>query len=272
MNPIKNVMRHLVMICAGTCLGLSTGCAPRAPAAYEPRIALADFAPGLRAPADGFELLADVHTTGQFACSLAIAKFAVPPAATDPALAEPRSSHDGDAPQHAVDIVPAAAVRLVPLDPAEEAWWAEALRGVEAVRDLRFVRPLTTRPEGETIADLCEVAVRLDAPLLLVYARNTYGPNSAQVLGALFETAGRQPLATLRSAARMLDAGGVETAPDEKEGDHRGEDASWQAQRAFEADVLAVMRELIHRDEPPSTTQPHRWHTPPIERWWIKHR
>lgn len=231
-------------------MGFVCGCARKHDVVkLEPARSLEALAPGLTAPNNGFALLSDQHSEGRFACGLAIAKMA-------PCDAGEQSS----------------GLRFVALRPGEEAAWTEQLRGVSAVRDIEFLRPLSTRPEGQTTTDLCAAARRLQSPLLLVYAPSRPGMNSAQVVGVLYDAVTEQALATLHASARILDEHGEETAPDHERGDHRDQDARCQAQRAFEGHAMACLRELIHRDSQPATTQPHRWQQPFIERWWQRDR
>lgn len=227
---------------------LWTGCArgPRE-VAYQPPLEMDDLIAGLPTPDNTFTLLSDAQTTGRFSCSLAIARLAPRDDETDSRLAY-------------------RATR-----PNEEAYWTEQMRGVSAIREVFFISPFSTRLKGQQIEGLCDAAVRLEAPLLLVYAANGLGPNSAEVLGVLYETQTRQTLATLHAAARILNEDGEEVSPDGKKGDQRDEDARFQAQRRFEAQALACMRELIELDTPPPSTQPHEWR-PLIEHWLIRTR
>ena len=117
---------------------------------YEPPRTMADLAPGLAAPDNGFMLLTDRVTQGRFACQIAIAKMI------------PQDAAEGE-------------LLLVALRPSEEAAWADQLRGVAAVQDLQFLRPLSLRPEGQSTINLCQSARRLGAPLLLVYVPNGLG-------------------------------------------------------------------------------------------------
>ena len=234
----------LSLIASLVCLG----CHGRPPAVYEPPLDLARLAPGLQPPDNSYCLLADVHTAGRFACPLAIAEFRPQGPENDQQL-----------------------VLQNPL-PAEEACWTEQVRGVNAIRDVIFLRPLNVRPEEASTALLCAGAQRLGAPLLLVYVPNRVGPNSAQVLGVMYDTASAQPLATLHASSTILNEKGREVATDRQRGDHRRTDAQYQAQRAFEGHALACLREMIHLDSSPPTTQPHRWQQPLAERWWVRSR
>lgn len=219
---------------------------PEVPVTYEPQLALTALNEGLTTPAQGYELFASETTRGRFAAPVAIAELAW--------------NADADA------------LRLTSMQPLEEAYWTQRVRGIDAVRDVLFIRPLTTRPEGDSLPALCAAAHKLGAPLLLVYAQNAYGPNSAQALGVLYESGTQRVLATFRAARTVVDAEGVEVCLDEEKGDHREQDARYLAQREFENHVVACLRELILHDQPPATTQPHEWGQPYLERWWIRHR
>jgi len=227
---------------------LLAGCHERRRVTYGPPLHMDELAAGLPAPENDFALLVDQQTEGRFGCPLAIAKLT--PDASDP----------GDP------------LVLVPLYSNEQAYWSEQMRGVAAVQKLVFLRPRSTRPEGHSVSTLCETAARLGAPLLLTYAPRQLGPNSAQVLGVLYDAESHQPLATVQASSRLLDEDGEEVSPSDKRGDHRAQDAGYQAQRKFEEHTLACLRELIHRDSRPPTTQPHKWSQPFFERWWIENR
>lgn len=161
---------------------------------------------------------------------------------------------------------------LVTLRPVEQALWSETLRGVSAVRELTFLSPRAAQPDGPALDNLCATAHRFGANMLLVYAPNRLGPNSARVVGVLYDTATGRPLAALHASQHFEDEHGREVSPNRERGDHRDRDAYYQAQRQFEAHTLACLRALLHRDSPPPTTQPHRWHQPLIERWWLPDR
>jgi hypothetical protein len=227
---------------------LLSGCRERHAVSYDTPVRMDDLAPGLSAPENSFVLLTDTHTAGRFACRIAVAKFV--PAAND-------------APEK---------LTFVPLQRHEQAYWTEQMRGVAAVQEFIFFRPRSTKPEGQSLTALCETAERLEAPLLLVYVASGFGPNSARVLGVLYDSATRQPIATLGASSRILDRKGEEVSPNPERGDHRNQDARYLAQRAFEEHALACLRELIHRDSHPTTTQPHKWNQPFIERWWVHQR
>ena len=158
---------------------------------------------------------------------------------------------------------------LRPLRAMEEACWTERMRGVRALRDVIFLSPRSTKIEGQTPAALCAAAHRLGANLLVVYAASGLGTNSAQSVGILYDTPTATPLATIYATARILDAEGVESSPNPRIGDHRRDDARYQAQRRFEGYVEAALRELVARDQPSPSTQPSRWQTPLNERWWL---
>lgn len=240
-------IRFTVLIAAVSGL---PGCASQEPViTYEPTVAMADLAPGVPSPDNTYRLLADEPTRGRFACGLAVAKF-VP--------------HDND---NGLNL------EFEAMRPAEQAYWTEQFRGVWAIRKVMFLSPFTVRPNEPTVDNLCATANELGASLLMVYTPNGLGPNSAQVLGVLYDVPTRAAVAALHASSRFIDLEeGVEVSPNQEKGDHRDIDARYQAQREFEEHVLACVAELIRRDTPPPTTQPHRWHKPLVERWWIPGR
>lgn len=215
---------------------------------YEPPITMADIAPGLAAPDNSYQLLVDERSVGRFACPLAVAK-----------LMPCDGDHDAE-------------LRFVEMKPAEQAYWTTRMRGVSAVSDVLFLRPKAVKPFEPDLVSMCNSAIRMDAPLLLIYASNGLGPNSAQVMGVLYDTNTCKPLGTLHAASRFYNDKQLEVSPYLEEGDLRDVDARYQAQRDFERHALALLRELIERDVPPATTQPHRWHRPLIERGWMRGR
>ncbi len=236
--------------------------------AYEPVVEIGDLAADLAVPASGYALTAPEGSVGRFPCSLAIARLAprdetrgAPAAETEPVPpADPAALRAGTWPPD---------LTLRPLRPMDEAAWTERLRGLRALRDVIFLSPRSTKLEGQTPAALCAAAHRLGANLLVVYAASGLGANSAQSVGVLYDTPSATPLATIYASARILDAEGVESSPNPRPGDHRRDDARYQAQRQFEGYVEAALRELMARDRPPPSTQPSRWQTPPHERWWL---
>lgn len=215
---------------------------------YEPPISMRDLAGRLPVPNNGYQLLSERQTEGRFACPVAVAKFS-------------SDERNNGNPLHFVE-----------MKPNEEAYWAQEFRGVRHVSYVYFLRPKTTRPEGYRLEALCAAARRLEIPLLLVYAPNGLGPNSAQVFGVLYDTETGDTLATLHASSCILNEDGEEKSPNDERGDRRHVDARFQAQREFERYAMDALRQLIFQDQPPATTQPHEWRTPYFERWWVRNR
>ena len=211
------------------------GCNYKPPTAYEPKLSVSALAAGLPTPNNSYELLLPPQTQGRFPCSLAVAKLALPP----PELGR--------------------CLGVAEMTPAEQACWTESFRGFALIRDLRFLPPLALKTDGNHIRGLLMAAERAGAPLLIVYTPNRYGPNSAQVLGVLYDVEARRPIATLHAAARYLDEDGHEVALENKLGDRREVDATYQASRRFEELALRCVREQAQADSARATTQPHRW-------------
>lgn len=234
---------------------------------YEPAVGIGDLAADLTVPASGYALTAPGNTVGRFPCALAIARLAPRDEDTVP------TTTSDDAPSAAVAPLRAGAwpleLTLRPLRPMDEACWTERMRGLRALRDVIFLSPRSTKIEGQTPAALCAAAHRLGANLLVVYAASGLSANSAQSVGILYDTPTATPLATIYATARILDAEGIESSPNPRIGDHRRDDARYQAQRQFEGYVEAALRELVGRDQPSPSTQPSRWQTPLNERWWL---
>jgi hypothetical protein len=231
-----------------TLLLLLAGCATKTSPvpAFQPPINMQDLAPGLDAPENTYALLSDAASTGRFACQLAVAKLV------------PHENGDYD-----------YALAFEALRPNEQAYWAEQFRGVSSIQGLIFLTPFATRPDGHHIENLCATARRLQASLLLVYTPNGLGPNSAQVLGVIYDALTCEPLGTLHASSHFVDDEGTEIPLGDELGDQRDIDARYQAQRAFERHALACIRDLIHADQPPPTTQPHEWQKDLAERWWL---
>ncbi len=218
------------------------GCAPDAPRVYERQLQMRELAADV-APVDNtYRLDVIDDTQGRFACSLAIAKLV--PSEAD-------------------------AVNLVKMTPAEEARWVNAFCGFTELRDLQFLSPLSVIPEAPGTGSLRAAAAAREASLMLLYAPNRYGPNSAQVLGVLYDVPSGRPLAALHASAKYLDQDGEEVSVDRETGDLRDHDAAYQASRAYEQHLVHCLGEMIRHDSAAPTTQPHRWETPPAQRWWL---
>ena len=214
---------------------LLSGCQHTPAATYEPRLTMASLAPGLDAPDNTYLLQVDDQTQGRFPCSLAVARLALP------------------------EIEPNGDLVTAEMSPGDEAYWTEAFRGVSAIRDLRFLDRRSLKDDGGGISGLLAAARRIEAPLLLVHAPNRYGPNSAQVLGVLYDVETKGPIAALHTSAHRLNEDGLETAPEEEKGDRRLYDACYQAGRAFEHQAVDCLRDQFRRDELPHEPQPHHW-------------
>lgn len=242
-------MRHTisasVALSTALAMPLWLGCHQSPRVTYEPRIEMADLAAGLKMSDNAHLLLTEEGTQGLFGCGLAMAKLM------------PVYDENG------------RRLELVSPKPNEEANWTEQMRGVPEIRDMLFLSPLDMRTTGSRLDGLCSAAERLGAALLLAYAPNHFDANSAQVLGVLYDTRSRGALATLHASAQFVDEDGEEIPPADERGDHREVDAAFQASRAFEHHTLACLWELIRRDSPPPTTQPHRWQTPRPDRCWL---
>lgn len=242
--------RSNVLLVALTVSVFTAGCAAeKHEFTCEPKLQMADLATGLPTPDNTFTLLSDQRTVGRFACVLAVAKLA---------------PHEQE---------PGRELGFQPLRPQEEAQWTEAVRGLSSIRYVLFLTPKSLRLVGDDRDGLCTAAQRLGASLLLIYVPNTLGPNSAQVLGMLYDLESRAPLATFHASARFLDDDDQETTVDPHLGDQRHVDARYQAQRQIEQHVVACLRNLIEHDQPAPTTKPRkRWDRPFTERWWMPER
>lgn len=240
-----------LVVAAGlaTLVALS-GCARKPPVVvlYEPPVEMSDIETGLPTPDNSFALLAVEETVGRFACALAVAKV--------------YPVEDGEDYELVLSV----------LRPEEQSYWCQQMRGLVEIREVIFPTPTATKLPGSGIDGIMQAAEDMGASLLLFYAPHGLGPNSARVIGALYELPSRRPLATFHSSALFLDEDGAETSPNPLEGDHRDVDARYQAQRDFESHVLTCIRALIERDTPPASTQPHNWDTPTLERWWVPQR
>ena len=233
------------VLAAAALLPWLLGCRSRSVVRVQARITQDDLAAGLDAPNNAHLLLDHAVTVGRFACGLAIAKF------------DPRG--EGFEPD----------LQLSDISPAEQARWDETFRGIASIRELIFLSRTSSQGGRRDPTALCMVARRLGAPLLLIYSPNRHGPNTAQVLGVLYEARDARPIATLHAAARFVDRQGNETPPERRFGDQRERDAGYQAARAFERHALSCLFDLVDLDSTPATTQPHDWQKPWPERWWV---
>ena len=221
------------------------GCDKSVAIDIQPRLSLDDLTPGLSEPENAYHLLDNRATVGRFACGLAIARF------------------------ESIGTAFAPHLELSDIEPAEQAYWIEAFRGVSSIREMVFFSSISSENGRRDPESLCAVARRHHAPLLLIYTSNRYGPNTAQVLGVLYDVESVTPIATLHSAARFVNESGVETAPEGEDDDLRDSNALYQAARAFENHSRICMTALIALDSPSPTKQPHDWDKPWPERWWV---
>jgi len=223
------------------------GCADKPEITYERQIEMRELAADVAAVDNAYELLESAGSTGRFGCGLAIGKLAAGEAAEQ--------------------------VRLAVLTPAEEGYWTQTTAVLPRIRHAQFLSPAGTFPRDSAVDVLCKKAASLDAGLLLLYAPNRYGLNSAQVLGVLYDVTTGKPIASLHASATFIDdETGLETPPDYEKGDKRGTDAVFQSARAFERYVQDCLVDLINRDKPAPPTEPKKWRTPPEQRWWLPYQ
>lgn len=204
-----------------------------------------ELSPGITRVENGYITFDNEPTTGRFSSGLAISKL--------------------DLEAEADKLV------CVQMTPREQAFWGRTLEGVSEVRGLYFLGPVDVKPDRPTTTRLCKAARNQNAGLLLLYASNRYGENAAQKLGILYDTYTAAPVAVLHAERRFVDQEGLEVAPEGVTGDQRELDAQYQAMRAFEQELIDCLSELIELDRPTPATQPHRWQTPPGQRWWLPH-
>jgi len=227
---------------------LLIGCQPKVPIGYQRQLAPDLFTPGVEPAENSYRLLIEPQSEGAFPCTLAIAR--VEPdesAAGDFLLAETPTSE------------PALRLTVAKMSPAEQARWTEAFRGMLAIRDLRFLDPLSLKDRGNDTTGLLRTAARVDASFLLTYLVNRFGPNSAQLIGVLYDVGTTRPVAVVHAYRQYLDEEGREVMVDVKPGDQRQIDALYQATARFENLTVACMRELLRGDRPAEEKRPHRW-------------
>ena len=233
-----------IFILCGLVMSIMPGCARQtAPRVFERQIRMEELAAEIAPVENAYRLEVSEKTQGRFACSLAIAKLS--PGAESGRL------------------------NLVTMTPAEEAWWGRAVHGLMQFRDLQYLTPFSVVPEESRTDTLCAAAREREAALLLIYTPNRFGPNSAQVLGVLYDTQSCCPIAALQTSAHFNNEAGEEFDPDLLKEDQRDRDAYYQASRAYEKQFVSCIAELIENDAPAPTTQPNRWQTPPSRRWWV---
>jgi hypothetical protein len=224
------------------------GCQAKVPIACQRQLAPDLFTPGLQPAENSYRLLIEPQSKGVFPCTLAIARV------------EPDESAAGDfLLAQAPTSEPALRLTVAEMSPAEQARWAEAFRGMLAIRDLRFLGPLSLKDRGNGTPGLLRSAARIDASFLLTYLVNRFGPNSAQVIGVLYDVGTARPVAVLHAYRQYLDEEGREIAVEAKPGDQRQIDAIYQATAQFEDLTVACMRELLRGDRPTEEKRPHRW-------------
>lgn len=237
-----------VLVVALGMAALVAGCAKQQPVVqYAPEVTLADFATPADVPEQGYALVDTEQTVGRFACRLAVARFA------------PQMGAEG------------VRTTLADITPAEQGRWAETFRGIKHLSDLAFLNPVVVLNDPVDVPALCAAAREQRARLLLVYVAAQSGPNSAYMLGALYDTHDCTLLATLHAQDARLSEKGEELTPaelaDEQDlDDPREVDAYYHARDAFGQSARAVMVALIRLDEPTPEPVPHRWTPAPTVR------
>jgi hypothetical protein len=235
-------MRTLTLaLISGGLLAL-TGCATtEKPVAYDPPLVVEDFAANYDFPEEGFRLLADA-STGRFATALAISRYST---RQDP---------------FGCDVM----VHECGLSPREQAYWVSTFRGAQKVRSLVFLSPTTLQVAAPGKSARCITADALGAKLLLEYVPTRLGPNSAEIMGVIYDAKTAEPVATLRASRVIVGTAGYEVPPgelaDEQDADDvRPYDAYYQASRAFEQSAYDAVAQLIQLDEPLPQKERHRW-------------
>jgi len=150
-------------------------------------------------------------------------------------------------------------LKVVVISPAGQGRWVEAFRGLSFIRDLRFLSPIDLKSQGGGLPGILAAARRAQGGLLLTYTANRCGPNSQRVVGTIYAVHSGLPLVQLQSYVQFLNEEGAECSVDELRGDHRDQDAIYQAAREFEGRCVDAVRELARRSPPVDAPEPHRW-------------
>lgn len=237
---MPRVVGPLIGLIALTLLG--NGCADEPEIVlYSPPVQLTDFSDPLPLPEEGFLLLQDSDTTGRFSCAMALVKIE--------ALAEE------------IDFE----IQVAPFSMNEQAYWTETYRGINGITDLVFIGPTTVKAAPRPLSVLCDAASGHGAQLLLAYAPAQIGPNSAHLVGVMYDTERCAALATFRETLTLRNGEGDEITAEElsleRELPRREVDAYYIASRRFEDATLMLMRELLLMDSP-GERQDQRWGPP----------
>jgi hypothetical protein len=242
-------------------LALLATCACRSnPPAREEQLVVADLAAGIDDPDNDCVVLVTGSCGVRFPATLAIAELSAIAAKGGPETDAAKPASDSVSPAHPyANAPPDCGFQLRAVSPADQGRWVEAFRGVVSIRDLRFLSPVDLKCRGECLPALVSAAQRAGAGLLLTYAPNRCGPNSARSPGIIYGVQARQPVAKLQAQMQFLNDEGVECAVDDQPGDYREEDAVFQTAREFERRCVACICELARQTPTDTTLQPHRW-------------
>jgi hypothetical protein len=222
-------------------LGSGSGCSEERRSVRASSPGAPAFVRNVALPANSFRLTGDSAPRGRFACGLAIARL-------EPAQA----ASGGD--------------ELIEVRELEQAFWQEAMLGVPAVRDLRFLTAIDMRRAEPTPQGLCKAAARNGADLLLIFSATKYSANAATIVGVLYDAQTGAALASVQSADDLPMADDEDDIDDAR-GDKRDVDASYQAARRFERSTRECLLALAERNQPPAATQPHNWNAGPVWFW-----
>jgi len=198
----------------------------------------------LKVPIDGFAILVEQPTKGLFPASIAVSRLGV---------SEDEAGR--------TTVFSPQLVR----DPRNEfLQWNTAFDNQMAISE---VFPIAQRDLGGGAGEPQQVLAAMRAlggRIGLIYAVNELSDHETEMLGALYQTEGFRPLATIHAVARSV------VSPEQKAPqrtirlhdppeDLFKTDSKALVRKRFEAHVYACVRELVIHDEPSEVESPEGW-------------
>lgn len=190
-------------------------------------------------PANEYRFADDERSVGRFPTALAVARV------------EPAAGADSH-----------LKWQVHTLKEEQATYWNRLFDTTPAVREVVVLKATTSFSQGEGVRRVSSSARRLNAGLCLLYGPAHAQADEAALMGHLVDTQTGRTLACIQAVATPADFEAVRS--DRPDGDERHRDVQYLAARKFEGLVRQCVIELMHRDEPPTTTRPSPWQGMPL--------
>ncbi|MBN2560227.1 MAG: hypothetical protein JXQ75_04790 [Phycisphaerae bacterium] len=137
-------------------------------------------------------------------------------------------------------------------------YWMHLWDDLPPVREVTTLRTLGLDPRGASYADLLRESVNVDCDLCVIYAKVDDTDADAEFIGALWDAANHQALATFRAPAALPEEMREARAKSNDEGRWVSE-AEFRAETDLRRLARDAMWDLVGKDQASPTTQPSPW-------------